>query len=71
MASKIPPFEHTSMDSIAPTCAGVRKAFLSHKTRDLEYRKQQLRKLYWAFKDNADLIEEACKKDLGKSQFET
>jgi beta-apo-4'-carotenal oxygenase len=71
MASKIPSFEHTSMDSIAPTCAGIRKAFLSHKTRDLEYRKQQLRKLYWAFKDNADLIEEACKKDLGKSQFET
>ena len=71
MASKIPSFEHTSMDSIGPTCAGIRKAFLSHKTRDLEYRKQQLRKLYWAFKDNADLIEEACKKDLGKSQFET
>jgi beta-apo-4'-carotenal oxygenase len=70
-ASTIPAFEHTSMDKIAPTCATARKAFLSHKTRDLEYRKVQLRKLYWAFKDNSDLIEEACKKDLGKSQFET
>ncbi|KAF2998274.1 hypothetical protein E8E13_006805 [Curvularia kusanoi] len=70
-ASTIPAFEHTAMDNIKPTCATVRKAFLSHKTRDLEYRKTQLRKLYWAFKDNADLIEEACKKDLGKSQFET
>lgn len=69
--SKIPPFEHTPAINIAPTCATVRKAFLSHKTRPLEYRIQQLRKLYWAFKDNADLIEEACKKDLGKSQFET
>jgi len=59
------------MDKIAPTCATTRKAFLSHKTRDLEYRKVQLRKLYWAFKDNASLVEEACKKDLGKSQFET
>ena len=70
-ASTIPAFEHTSMDKIAPTCATTRKAFLSHKTRDLEYRKVQLRKLYWAFKDNASLVEEACKKDLGKSQFET
>ena len=59
------------MDEIAPACATVRKAFLSHKTRPLEFRIQQLRKLYWAFKDNADLIEEACKRDLGKSQFET
>ena len=70
-ASKMPSFEHTSMDKIAPTCATVRQTFLSHKTRPLEFRIQQLRKLYWAFKDNADLIEEACKKDLGKSQFET
>ena len=70
-ASKMHSFEHTSMDKIAPTCATVRQTFLSHKTRPLEFRIQQLRKLYWAFKDNADLIEEACKKDLGKSQFET
>ncbi|KZM24096.1 aldehyde dehydrogenase [NAD(P)+] [Ascochyta rabiei] len=70
-ASEIPPFNHTSMDDIAPTCAKVRATFLSHKTRPLEFRIQQLRKLYWAFKDNAHLIEEACKRDLGKSQFET
>ena len=69
--SKIPPFEHTPMGDIAPTCAKVRATFLSHKTRPLEFRIQQLRKLYWAFKDNADLIQEACKRDLGKSQFET
>ena len=70
-ASRIPPFEHTSMDAIAPTCATVRQTFLSHKTRPLEFRILQLRKLYWAFKDTADVIEEACKRDLGKSQFET
>jgi beta-apo-4'-carotenal oxygenase len=59
------------MDDIAPTCAKVRATFLSHKTRPLEFRIQQLRKLYWAFKDNEELIQEACKRDLGKSQFET
>ncbi|KAJ8105899.1 hypothetical protein OPT61_g9899 [Boeremia exigua] len=70
-AANIPSFEHTPMDGIAPACATARKAFLAHKTRPLEYRKEQLRKLYWGFKDNADLIKEACQKDLGKSEFET
>ncbi|CAE7179597.1 hypothetical protein PTNB73_03569 [Pyrenophora teres f. teres] len=64
-------FQHTPMDDIAPTCAKVRATFLSHKTRPLEFRIQQLRKLYWGFKDNADLIKDACKRDLGKSEYET
>ena len=59
------------MDNIAPTCAKVRTSFLSHKTKPLEYRIQQLRKLYWGFKDNEELIKEACKRDLGKPSFET
>lgn len=67
----MPAFEHTAMDDIAPTCAKVRAAFLSHRTRPLEFRIQQLRKLYWAFKDNEALITEACKRDLGKATFET
>ncbi|EMD70199.1 hypothetical protein COCSADRAFT_32828 [Bipolaris sorokiniana ND90Pr] len=68
---ELPPFEHTPLDNIAPTCAKVRASFLSHKTRPLEFRIQQLRKLYWGFKDNAELIKEACKRDLGKPEFET
>ncbi|RMZ67578.1 fatty aldehyde dehydrogenase [Pyrenophora seminiperda CCB06] len=64
-------FEHTPMDDIAPTCAKVRASFLSHKTRSLEFRIQQLRKLYWGFKDNADLIRDACMRDLGKPEYET
>ncbi|KAH5054074.1 aldehyde dehydrogenase [Parastagonospora nodorum] len=68
---ELPPFEHTPMDDIATTCATVRTTFLSHKTRPVEFRIQQLRKLYWAFKDNKALITEACKRDLGKSTFET
>ncbi|KAF1836545.1 aldehyde dehydrogenase [Decorospora gaudefroyi] len=69
--AELAPFEHTAMDDIAPTCAKVRATFLSHKTKPIEYRQQQLRKLYWAFKDNEALIKEACKRDLGKPSFET
>ncbi|KAF2006075.1 aldehyde dehydrogenase [Amniculicola lignicola CBS 123094] len=68
---ELPPFEHTNVESIAGIAGGVRKSFLAHKTRPLEFRIQQLRKLYWALNDSKDLITEACKKDLGKSSFET
>ncbi|KAL5422853.1 hypothetical protein PMIN04_004368 [Paraphaeosphaeria minitans] len=71
MAAKIPPFEHTSLDDIPAVAARIRQGFLSHKTRPLEFRLVQLRKLYWALKDNAALIIEACKQDLGKPTFET
>lgn len=43
----IPPFEHTPLEKIPGICDGVRNAFLSHKTRPIEFRLQQLRKLYW------------------------
>ncbi|KAF2264958.1 aldehyde dehydrogenase [Lojkania enalia] len=69
--SALPPFEHTPIDGILPTVNQIRASFLSHKTRPLEFRITQLRKLYWGLNDNQDLIVEACKKDLGKSQFET
>ncbi|KAI8930792.1 hypothetical protein NX059_011816 [Plenodomus lindquistii] len=71
MAATIPPFEHTPLDEIASTCATVRASFLAHKTRPLAFRITQLRKLYWAFKDNEALVIEACKRDLGKAEFET
>jgi len=59
------------MDDIVPTVDRVRASFLAHKTRPLEFRIQQLRKLYWGLKDNEALILEACKRDLSKSTFET
>ena len=67
----MPAFTHTPMDEIAATCATARGSFLSHKTRPIAFRQQQLRKLYWGFKDNEDLIREACRLDLGKATFET
>ena len=67
----LPPFEHTPVESIASRVSTIRASFLLHKTRPLEFRLVQLRKLYWGLKDNEALIMEACKKDLGKSSFET
>ncbi|KAI9708205.1 MAG: hypothetical protein M1820_004159 [Bogoriella megaspora] len=69
--AKIPDFEHTSIESIAGLSKGVRDAFHTHKTRSVQYRLVQLRKLYWGLKDNEEAVLEACKRDLGKSQFET
>lgn len=70
MAS-LPPFEHTPHEAIVAASARVRASFLAHTTRPLEFRLVQLRKLYWALKDNADLVVEACRRDLGKPAFET
>ncbi|KAF2201189.1 aldehyde dehydrogenase [Delitschia confertaspora ATCC 74209] len=70
MAS-LPPFENTPVDDIAGICNNIRASFLTHKTRPLDYRIRQLRKLYWGLKDNNELVVEACKKDLGKPTFET
>jgi beta-apo-4'-carotenal oxygenase len=67
----LPPFEHTPIETIPDIAAGIRATFLSHKTRPLEYRIQQLRKLYWGLKDYKETIIAACKKDLGKPAFET
>lgn len=44
----LPEFKATSLDEIPARVSTARKAFSEHKTRDLEFRLVQLRKLYWA-----------------------
>ena len=44
----VPVFETTPLDAIAPTVKKVHDAFDSQITKPLEFRMQQLRKLYWA-----------------------
>lgn len=46
MAS-IPQLEYTNKDAIPEIVNGVRATFHSQKTKPLEWRKVQLRKLYW------------------------
>lgn len=69
--SKTPPFEATPIESISSIVNTARTTFRSQKTKPIEYRLLQLRKLYWGLKDNSEAIYEACKLDLGKSEFET
>ncbi|KAB8342863.1 hypothetical protein FH972_022460 [Carpinus fangiana] len=61
----------TPLESIPKIASSLRHTFASNKTKPLEYRLTQLRKLYWAIDDNKAAIAEACMKDLGKGEFET
>lgn len=47
MPAEIPEFVHTPADRIPEVYSRLRKSFLTHKTRPLEFRLVQLRKLYW------------------------
>jgi beta-apo-4'-carotenal oxygenase len=67
----IPAFTPTAVDSIPETCSAVRAGFRSLKTKDLDYRKVQLRKLYWGIKDHGAQLEEALMRDLRKSAYES
>jgi beta-apo-4'-carotenal oxygenase len=69
--AKIAPFEATPIESIASTTRIIQTTFRSQKTKPLQYRLTQLRKLYWGLVDNSEALVEACKLDLGKSAFET
>lgn len=70
MAS-LPELKYTPQHDIPGIVESARSAFNSQKTKPVEFRLRQLRKLYWGMRDNADAIASACKKDLGKGQFET
>ncbi|KAI4204635.1 MAG: hypothetical protein LQ350_000950 [Teloschistes chrysophthalmus] len=63
--------KYTPVDTIPEIAAGVRNAFNSHKTKSIDYRLLQLRKLYWGIKDNEAALVKACKQDLGKGAYET
>ncbi|OAG37331.1 hypothetical protein AYO21_08408 [Fonsecaea monophora] len=68
---ELPRFQTTPVESIPTVVTRLRKTFLSGKTRPLQFRLEQLRKLYWAIEDNEAELVEACKRDLGKGYFES
>ncbi|OJJ02815.1 hypothetical protein ASPVEDRAFT_42327 [Aspergillus versicolor CBS 583.65] len=70
-ATDIPELQYTPIDEIQERVARVKKTFLEHKTRDVEFRLVQLRKLYWAIKDHEQQIVEALRLDLGRPRFES
>lgn len=70
MTTELPSFVTTPVDSIPGIVEEIRKTFWTGKARDVQFRKKQLRKMYWAIEDNKNQVLEACKKDLGKGFFE-
>ncbi|KAK5628986.1 hypothetical protein RRF57_004701 [Xylaria bambusicola] len=67
---KIPPFEANSLDEIARYAADAQAAFTSQKTKDIEWRLVQLRKLYWGITDYTPHLIAALKQDIGKPSLE-
>lgn len=67
----IPDLQFTPIEEIPTRVSTARKSFIEHKTRGVEFRLVQLRKLYWAIKDHEEEIVEACAQDLNKPRFET
>ncbi|KAJ5662369.1 Beta-apo-4'-carotenal oxygenase [Penicillium maclennaniae] len=70
MGVQVPELQYTSLEEIPERISTARKAFLEHRTRDVEFRLVQLRKFYWAIKDHEEEIAEACALDLNKPRFE-
>ncbi|KAI5927143.1 aldehyde dehydrogenase [Camillea tinctor] len=63
----IPPFEPTPLEEIPKIAATLRESFRSQKTKDVEWRLVQLRKLWWGIQDYSELLQAALKKDLNKA----
>jgi len=68
--SDLPQLQYTPVEAIPAIHKRVNDKFLTNTTRPIEYRLKQLRSLYWGLKDEESALLEACKLDLGKSNFE-
>lgn len=66
----IPEFQATPVDAIPSIASTARGVFRTHKTKNLQWRQVQLRKLYWALKDFQPQLLAALQKDLHKSSYE-
>ena len=64
------PTPHTDLDRIRGVADRLRESFESSRTRDLAWRRGQLKRLAAMMKENADALVEALQKDLGKPLIE-
>lgn len=67
---EIPAFDFTPLQDIPAKVDQLRGTFRSGRTKDIQFRLVQLRKLYWSLVDNTPLIEESLMRDLRKSKYE-
>jgi beta-apo-4'-carotenal oxygenase len=49
MAANLPAFTNTPVDGIPTIVEEVRSTFFTQKTKPVEFRLRQLRKLYWGY----------------------
>ncbi|KAK5987118.1 Beta-apo-4'-carotenal oxygenase [Cladobotryum mycophilum] len=70
-ASAIAAYAPTALDEITVNVQTLQKTFRSNRTKDIDFRIQQLRKLYWGIHDNVPLLKEAVLRDLRKSHYES
>lgn len=63
--------DYTKPDKIISKYDTIVKGFDSGKTLDIEFRKEQLRNLYYAIKDHEQLLVDALIKDFHRAPFET
>ncbi|KAK0616253.1 Aldehyde/histidinol dehydrogenase [Immersiella caudata] len=68
---KIPEFENTGVDVIPAIASNTRSIFRTNKTKNVQWRLTQLRKLYWAVEDYRAQLLAALKKDLNKAEYES
>ncbi|KAK6359016.1 hypothetical protein TWF696_000188 [Orbilia brochopaga] len=71
MSKTIAPPPDTPVDEIPTIVERLRTTFRSHTTRPVEWRKQQLRKLWWGFHDHESDIVAALAQDLRKAGHES
>jgi len=65
-----PEFQATAVETIPKLASAARGQFRTHKTKKLQWRQVQLRKLYWALEDYKPQLVAALASDLRKSKFE-
>ena len=68
---KIGSLEPTPLDDIPKAVADLWDSFRTTKTKDVEWRLVQLRKLWWGLQDLKPKIQAALKKDLNKSPHDS
>jgi len=64
------PFQEAALEDIQPTYDRLRASFHAGKTKNIQFRLQQLRKLYWGLTDLESVIFQSLWKDLHKCHHE-
>jgi aldehyde dehydrogenase (NAD+) len=70
ITTPVAPTAPSSGSDVAKTVARLRQTFATGRTRNLEWRKEQLRALKQLMVENETKVADALEKDLGRSPFE-